>query len=91
MGEGKLKLKEKLANKTAIEIGPESLVDCKRLELAYLVGFENALEMAVDLAMKWNRKDFAKLKGSTFTHDHFPIQRILFTSELKQLGEGEVE
>lgn len=57
---------------------------------AYLAGFEKAREIAVELAMKWNRKDFEKLKGSTFIHDHFPSKRILFTSELKALGEEEV-
>lgn len=73
-----MKLKEKLAYEFSTD------------RTSYIAGFEKARQMAIDLAMEWNKQDFDKLKGTTSTHSHFPIHKILFTSELKQLGEDEV-
>lgn len=85
-----MKLKEKLSLEYC---GPDRHIADSEQENArdcYIVGFEKAREMAIELVMKYNKRDFDKLKGSTFTHDHFPTQKILFTDELKKLGEEEV-
>lgn len=76
-----MKLKEKVANQIAVEVGPESQIDCKRLELAATEGFEKAREMA---------------KENTFNHlrdREVDWQRCmdLIWFDLFRLGEEEVE
>ncbi len=83
-----MKVKEKWANEAMdriVKYGDVSVPYC-----AWIDGFEKARDMAIDLAMKWNRKDFEKLKGTTYIHDMFPSQKISFIKELKSLGEEEV-
>ena len=84
-----MKLKDKLAKEYVEPRRGHQDQYAEMLNQAYLAGFEKAIELAVELTKEYNKRDFEKLKGSSYTTDFFPNQKFNFLQDLKKLGEEE--
>jgi hypothetical protein len=83
---------EKLAKEFAKTEGLKGVMgeDEPCYEAGFIAGFRKARELIIEEALARTKIVQERMKGSTYSHDRFPVSPIDYIQFLKKLGESEV-